>query len=104
MNQTSDKPKKQPLLARILALLITLVFSGVGALSFFSLYAPARSTRFGYAGPLFGQVAQDFGLAIFVIGLLPLAIFARSSKQAGWFLAVILVLFWVAVFLPLFNR
>lgn len=104
MKQTSNTPKKHSLLARILFFLITLVVSGMGALSCFSQYAPARSTRFGYTAPLFGQVAQDFGLAIFVIGLLPLAIFARSAAQAGWFLALIFVLFLAAVFLPLALR
>ena len=104
MKQASDVPQRHSLLTRILFLLITLVVSGMGALSFITSYAPARSTRFGIAGPLFGQVAQDFGLAIFVIGLLPLAIFARGSKQAGWFLVVMFVLFLAAVFLPLIYR
>ena len=104
MKQGSETPKKHSLLERILFVLITLVVSGMGALSFFTSYAPARSTRFGIAGPLFGQVAQDFGLAIFVVGLLPLAIFARSAAQAGWFLAIIFVSFLAAVFLPLALR
>ena len=80
---------------------MTLVFSGLGALSYWSSYTPERSTRFGLAGPLLGEAAQDFGLAIFVIGLLPLAFFAKNAKQAGGFAAVIAVLFLVAVFAPL---
>ncbi|TXL68923.1 hypothetical protein [Zeimonas arvi] len=81
---------------RITAALMTV--SGLGALSFFSSYAPGRWTRFGYAGPLFGDAARDFGLAVFVIGLLPLAFFARSARQAGWFAGCIVVLFWAAIF------
>lgn len=49
-------------------------------------------------GPLFGDAARDFGLAVFVIGLLPLAFFARSARQAGWFAGCIVVLFWAAIF------
>jgi hypothetical protein len=96
MQKTATARQKQPLLVRIVAVLMTLVVSGLGALSFFSSYAPGRSTRFGYAGPLFGDAARDFGLAIFVVGLLPLALFARSAKQAGWFAGMVAVVFLVS--------
>lgn len=62
----------QPLAARIVAALMTLVISGLGALCFFSGHAPERWTRFGYVGPLSGDPAQGFGIVMFVIGLLPL--------------------------------
>lgn len=104
MKQPLHTPKKQPVLVRILAVLMTLVVSGTGALSFFTLYAPARWSRFGQTGPLFAEDAQVFGLAVFVIGLLPLIFFARSAKEAGWLGAVIVVAFWAAVFVPLAYR
>lgn len=80
---------------------MTLVVSGIGLSSVVSLYAPARWARFGQAGPLFGDDARHFGLAMIVIGLLPLAFFARSQRQAGWIVVVVLVSFWVVVFAPL---
>lgn len=104
MKQTPDTPTKQPVLVRVLAVVMTLVFSGLGALSYFSSYTPERSSRFGMTAPLYGDAAQDFGLAIFLIGLLPLALFAKNAKQAGWFGAVIAVMFLVAVFAPLIYR
>ena len=97
MTKIAPAPTRQPLLVRITAALMTLVVSGLGALSFLSSYAPGRWTRFGYAGPLFGDAAQGFGLAVFVIGLLPLAFFAKSARQAGWFAVCIVVSFWVAI-------
>ena len=104
MKHPSDSRKQPAALARVAALLITLGVSGLGALSYFSSHAPARWTRFGDSGPLSGETARDFGLAIFVIGLLPLAFFARSAKHAGWFATIVVVAFWVLVFVPLMVR
>ena len=93
--------KSQPLLVRLLAALMFMVVSGVGLLSLLSAYAPERSSRFGLAGPLFGAEAQHYGLVLCVIGLMPLVFFARSARQAGWLVGVILVLFWLVLFAPL---
>lgn len=101
MTQTSEDRVQKSLLIRVTAALMSLVVSGIGALSFFSGYAPERSTRFGMAGPLFGDQAEHYGIALFIIGLMPLAFFARSNKQAGRYIAVVLVAFWIAAFGPL---
>lgn len=74
---------------RLLAMLMTLVVSGIGLLAVFTQYAPERWTRFGYTAPLEGHVATVFGLSVFFFGLLPLMLTARSPRTAAVFGSVV---------------
>lgn len=91
---SDQKPIQQPLpgYVRLLAVLMTLVVSGLGALALVTGRAPGRSTRFGYAGPLDGIAAYGFGLSIFLFGLIPLMLLARSFVSAAWFAGSVAVL------------
>lgn len=58
----------------------------LGVLAVVTEFAPARSTRFGMAGPLFDGDAVHFGVTmIFVELAAPLpGFFARTARGAGW--------------------
>ena len=73
-----------PLVVKVLAVLMTIVVSGLGLLAMITAYAPERWTRYGLVGPLEGDVARSFGVSIFLFGLLPLMLIARTQKQAMW--------------------
>lgn len=82
-----EKPKQgspQPLVVRLLGVLMTLVFSGVGALALVFDHAPERWTKLGYVAPLDGIPAHHFGLAITLFGLMPLMLAAPNRKWALW--------------------
>lgn len=81
--------KKVPLTVRLLAVLMSLVVSGIGLLSIVSEHAPERSTRFGIAGALDGEPAVTFGAVVFLIGLLPLGLLAPSKRATGWFMSTV---------------
>lgn len=71
-------------LARWLCTLMSLVFVGVGALAVWTEHAPEVSTRHGMAGPLEGSAAVHFGVTVMLMGLMPLALWARTPQGAGW--------------------
>ena len=81
--QTTSQPI--PLVVKVLAVLMTLVVSGIGVLAFATQYAPSRSTRYGIIPALQGAQAEAFGITIFIAGLLPLALLMGSPKRAAWF-------------------
>ena len=91
-----------PLIVKVLAVLMTGVVSGLGLLAMITAYAPERWTRYGLAGPLEGDVARSFGVSIFLFGLLPLMLVARTQKQAMWFGVVVGTLGVVSVFAGLY--
>ena len=70
---------------RLLAVLITLVVSGIGILAVASHYAPEQSTRYGLMAALEGAQADAFGITVFFAGLLPLGLLLGSARRAGWF-------------------
>ena len=70
---------------RLLAVLITLVVSGIGILAVASHYAPEQSTRYGLMSALEGAQADAFGITVFFAGLLPLGLLLGSARRAGWF-------------------
>ena len=89
----SDNQTTRPApVVRLLGLLMTIVFSGSGLFAAFTEYAPERSTRFGMAGPLFGDVAVSFGITIAIFGLMPLALCAKTARGAGFFAGACAVL------------
>lgn len=85
-------------LSKFLFAFISLTAVAVGALAVVSEYAPARSTRFGMAGPLFDSDAVLFGVTVILAGLAPLGIFARSARGAGWWAAGCMTLAVLSVF------
>lgn len=90
--------RRPDLLSKFLFALISLTAVAVGALAVVSEYAPARSTRFGMAGPLFDRDAVLFGVTVILAGLAPLGIFARSARGAGWWAAGCMTLAVLSVF------
>ena len=84
--------RSNPVVAFLL-LLISLVISGFGILHMATGYAPGRFTRLGYAQPLYDASAQQFGLSIVLLGLLPLCLLARTGKQAAWAAALLVAAF-----------
>ncbi len=91
-----------PLVVKVLAVLMTGVVSGLGLLAMITAHAPERWTRYGYVAALEGDVARSFGLSIFLFGLLPLMLVARTQKQAMWFGVVVGTLGVVSVFAGLY--
>jgi hypothetical protein len=77
---------------RVLSVLMTLVVSGTGLLAVITQYAPERSTRLGVARALQGAQAESFGITVFWLGLLPLALLFGSGRRAAWFGGLIAVL------------
>lgn len=84
-NKPEDQTRQPTLVARALGVLMSLAFSGTSLLAVFTEYAPERSTRFGMAGPLFGEMAVSFGITTAIFGLMPLALCARTPRGAGIF-------------------
>lgn len=85
-------PYRPPAVVRLLGVLMCLVFSGSGLFSVLTEYAPERSTRFGMAGPMFGEMAVSFGITVTIFGLMPLALLAKTPRGAGTFASVCAVL------------
>ena len=81
-----------------LAIIISLTVVAVGLLAVITEYAPARSTRFGMAGPLFDRDAVSLGVTMILAGLSPLGIFARRARSAGWWAAGCMALAVLSVF------
>lgn len=77
--------------ARVLGTLMALVFVSMGALAAWTEHAPEVSTRHGMVGPLEGAVAVHFGVTVMIMGLMPLAFWARTPRGAGWWAAFTLV-------------
>ena len=80
---TSSEPI--PIAVKLVAVLTTLVVSGVGVLAVVTHYAPERSTRYGLMPALHGAQADTFGVTIFFAGLLPLGLLLGTARRAGWF-------------------
>ena len=80
---TSSRPI--PIAVKLVAVLTSLVVSGVGVLAVVTHYAPERSTRFGLMSALHGAQADAFGVTIFFAGLLPLGLLLGTARRAGWF-------------------
>lgn len=76
--QTPGKRRPDPV-ARLLFALISLTVVALGVLAVVTEFAPARSTRFGMAGPLFDGDAVHFGVTMIFVGF-----FARTARGAGW--------------------
>ncbi len=74
-----------PLAVKVLAALMTLVFSGMGALAVATHYAPERESRFGLLPALVGAQADAFGVTVFLAGLLPLGLLLGTARRAAWF-------------------
>jgi len=77
------KPPRIPVGAKILFTLIGAVTIAVGLSAIGTEFAPARSTRFGMAGALYGSAAQHFGLTVVLVGLMPLGLLFERPRLAG---------------------
>jgi hypothetical protein len=71
-------------LLRMLGSLMSLVFVGLGFMAYATEHAPEVSTRTGMAGPLDGQNAVQYGITVMLMGLMPLAFWAKTPRGAGW--------------------
>lgn len=91
-----------PLSVRLLAVLMTCVMSGLGLMAMFTGHVEGSWTRYGYKGPLEGATARHFGLSIFLFGLLPLMLLARSPRSAKRFAVGVVVLALLSVFFGVF--
>ena len=98
--QTTSQPI--PLVVKVLAVLMTLVVSGIGVLAFATQYAPSRSTRYGIIPALQGAQAEAFGITIFIAGLLPLALLMGSPKRAAWFGGLVAISIVASLFVDAF--
>ena len=88
-----------PATVKVLAVLMTLVVSGIGVLAVATHYAPARSTRYGILPALQGAQADAFGVTIFFVGLLPLGLLLGSARRAAWFGCIVGLLVLVSLFI-----
>lgn len=70
------------LLARVLATLIALVFTGLGVMAIVTGHYDGRSSRWGSEVALDGEPALLMGLALAAMGLFPLGIWFRTRRQA----------------------
>lgn len=87
---TSSQPIS--IAVKLIAVLITLVVSGMGVLVVATHYAPERSTRYGLMPSLHGAQADSFGVTIFLAGLLPLGLLLGTARRAGWFGCIVGIL------------
>lgn len=101
MTELRPGPHPIPRYVRALAVLIAAVVCALGLLAINTGYVEGRWTRFGYAGPLAGEGARSFGMAIMWFGLMPLALLARSPRSAAWFASSMAVLGLLSLFLNL---
>ena len=85
-------PPPIPNAVKLLAVLMTLVTSGLGILSMATHYAPPRSTRYGMVPALVGAQADSFGISIFLAGLLPLGLILGSARRGAWFGSIVGIL------------
>jgi hypothetical protein len=90
MNQS---PMVKPLM---LAISATCIVVGLAAIS--TEYSPAKWTRFGLAGPLFGKDAKLIGAISVLIGLLPLLFFCKSARQATTLGSLLFILLMATIF------
>lgn len=86
----SGRPPQGFWVLRALGTLMALVFVGLGLAAYLTGHVPEASTRHGMAGPLDGPAAVDFGVTLMLMGLMPLAFWARSARGAGWWAALTL--------------
>ena len=94
-----QKPSQPiPATVKVLAVLMTLVVSGLGVLAVATHYAPARSSRQGILPALQGAQADAFGVTIFFAGLLPLGLLLGSARRAAWFGCIVGLLVLVSLF------
>ncbi len=84
--------------SKFLFALISLTVVAMGLSAVITEYAPARSTRFGMAGPLFDRDAVSLGVTMIFAGLSPLGVFARRARSAGWWAAGCMTLAVLSVF------
>lgn len=80
--------KKPSLVAAFVLSSVTV--SGLGLFHMLTGYVPGRPTRLGYAEPIFGIPAQQFGLSVAILGLLPLCLLTRTRRQAACAYGVLL--------------
>ena len=95
--QTPSQPI--PATVKVLAVLMTLVVSGIGVLAVATHYAPARSTRYGVLPALQGAQADAFGVTIVCAGLLPLGLLLGSARRAAWFGCIVGLLVLASLFI-----
>lgn len=74
-----DKPA---LMAPII--MSALIVSGLGVFQILSGYVAGGTTGLGYAGPIVGAGAQQFGVSVIILGLLPLCPLARTWRWAAY--------------------
>ena len=87
-----------PMTARILAVVISVAISGLGLLALINGYEPGRLTTLGYTGPLFGGSARHFGAFVFLFGLTPLMLLAKTKRSAFWFGSSVMLLALINLF------
>ena len=95
MTTESKKPSRPDLrLARWLTSFIALVMIGLGLWSIASQHYFGRTTKFGGAEvSLDGQPAVLMGLLYISLGVLPLAVWFRTLREAAWWASVCTVAF-----------
>ena len=81
-----------PVAAKLLAVMTTVVTSGIGVLAVATHYAPERSTKYGLMPALYGAQADSFGVTIFFAGLLPLGLLLGTPRRAVWFGCIVGIL------------
>jgi hypothetical protein len=90
-NDSHTPPQKFDPLAKLLFVLISLTFVVAGAMAIITRETPPSSTRHGYVESLHGRSAVQFGMIVLCFGLIPLAVFAKTSRQAViWAVACVL--------------
>ena len=92
-------PQPIPIAAKLIAVLTTLVVSGMGVMAVATHYAPERSTRYGLMPALHGAQADAFGVTVFFAGLLPLGLLLGTARRAGWFGCIVGLLILASLFI-----
>jgi uncharacterized membrane protein YjgN (DUF898 family) len=84
--------QKTPILVKILVSLISLVFSILGLVSIMSEHYYGHTSKFGgHEVVKNGNAAILIGIGMILMGLSPLALWAKSAKTAGWWVALCLI-------------
>jgi len=80
-------------LARAMALLMSVVISGLGALAVVTRYYYGRSSRWGTEVTLYDGPAVWAGIGLIAIGLIPMGLwFGSARKAAAWMVGCALLL------------
>ena len=96
-------PSEDLRIARLLAVFIALVVVGLGLYSVITEHYYGYSSRRNVEVILEGKRAISMGYVYVALGLMPLALCSRSGRAAGWWAALCIVAFVIALAVSLYG-